>query len=63
MFRDFAGKKGVSSVIGVILMVAATIVIAAVLIAMLVTYNMPSEPYSVSVMVEERNLAGKENLC
>jgi flagellin-like protein len=55
MFRDFAGKKGVSSVIGVILMVAATIMIAGVLIAMLVTYNLPSEPYSVSVMVEERN--------
>ena len=40
-------KKGVSPVIGVILMVAATIVIAAVVIAMLGGFTAPGKTYSV----------------
>jgi flagellin-like protein len=42
-------KKGVSPVIGVILMVAATIVIAAVVLAMLGGFTAPTRSYSVSV--------------
>jgi flagellin-like protein len=59
MFGEFGGRrKGVSAVIGVILMVAATIVIAAVLLAMLSAFNMPNQPYLVSVMAEERIIGG-----
>jgi len=42
------GKKGVSPVIGVILMVAATIVIAAVVMAMLGGFSPPGRTYAVS---------------
>ena len=59
MFGEFGvRKKGVSAVIGVILMVAATIVIAAVLLAMLSAFNMPDQPYLVSVIAEEKNVGG-----
>jgi flagellin-like protein len=51
-------KKGVSPVIGVILMVAATIVIAAVVIAMLGGFAPPSKPYLVSVTAEQRVVEG-----
>lgn len=62
MFREFAEKRGVSPVIGVILMVAATIMIASVLIAMLNAFNLPGQPYLVSVMAEERNAGGTTTL-
>ena len=42
-------EKGVSPVIGVILMVAATIVIAAVVMGMLGGFNPPKKTYSVAV--------------
>ena len=42
-------EKGVSPVIGVILMVAATIVIAAVVLGMLGGFNPPKKAYSVAV--------------
>ena len=42
-------EKGVSPVIGVILMVAATIVIAAVVLGMLGGFNPPKKTYSVAV--------------
>ena len=42
-------KKGVSPVIGVILMVAATIVVAAVVLGMLGGFGPPKKSYSVSV--------------
>jgi len=42
-------KKGVSPVIGVILMVAATIVIAAVVLAMLGGFGPPKRTYTVGV--------------
>ena len=47
-------KKGVSPVIGVILMVAATIVIAAVVIAMLGGFSAPGKAYAISVTAEDR---------
>jgi len=50
-------KKGVSPVIGVILMVAATIVIAAVVIAMLGGFGAPKSQYIVSVTAEQRSVA------
>jgi flagellin-like protein len=43
-------KKGVSPVIGVILMVAATIVIASVVLAMLGDFEPPKRIYAISVM-------------
>ena len=46
-------KRGVSPVIGVILMVAATIVIAGVVMGMLGGFGPPSKTYSVSVTAEE----------
>lgn len=56
MRRDFAGaKKGVSPVIDVILTVAATIVIAAVLLAMLGSYTMPQEPHCILVTAKHIN--------
>ena len=42
-------EKGVSPVIGVILMVAATIVVAAVVLGMLGGFNPPKKTYSVAV--------------
>jgi len=42
-------KRGVSPVIGVILMVAATIVIAAVVMGMLDGFSPPKRTYSISV--------------
>ena len=42
-------EKGVSPVIGVILMVAATIVIAAVVMGMLGSFSPPKKTYSVAV--------------
>ena len=42
-------EKGVSPVIGVILMVAATIVIAAVVMSMLGSFSPPKKTYSVAV--------------
>jgi len=45
-------KKGVSPVIGVILMVAATIVIAAVVITMLGSFKAPAAPPTVSLKAE-----------
>ena len=51
-------EKGVSPVIGVILMVAATIVIAAVVMGMLGGFGPPSKVYSISVTAEERNPGG-----
>ena len=42
-------RKGVSPVIGVILMVAATIVVAAVVLGMLGGFGPPKKSYSVSV--------------
>ena len=56
-FKD-RRKRGVSPVIGVILMVAATIVIAAVVLAMLGGFTAPSRTYIVAVTAEERNPAG-----
>jgi len=54
--RDFAGeKKGVSAVIGVILTVAATIVIAAVLLAMLGAFTLPQAPHAVLVTAKHIN--------
>jgi flagellin-like protein len=54
--RDFAGgKKGVSAVIGVILTVAATIVIAAVLLAMLGAFTPPQPPHSILVTAKHIN--------
>jgi len=47
-------KKGVSPVIGVILMVAATIVIAAVVIAMLGGFSAPKSQYLVTATAAER---------
>ena len=47
-------KKGVSPVIGVILMVAATIVIAAVVIAMLGGFTAPKGMYAVVATAEVR---------
>ena len=49
-------KKGVSPVIGVILMVAATIVIAAVVIAMLGGFTAPGRTYAVAAQAEMRNV-------
>ena len=46
-------EKGVSPVIGVILMVAATIVIAAVVMAMLGGFSPPRRTYAVSVTAYE----------
>ena len=51
-------KKGVSPVIGVILMVAATIVIAAVVIAMLGGFTAPGQSYAVSATAEVRSPGG-----
>ena len=51
-------ERGVSPVIGVILMVAATIVIAAVVMGMLGGFGPPSKVYSISVTAEERNPGG-----
>ena len=51
-------EKGVSPVIGVILMVAATIVIAAVVLGMLGGFSLPGKVYSISVTAEERNIGG-----
>ena len=49
-------EKGVSPVIGVILMVAATIVIAAVVMGMLGSFKAPtSKTYSVSVSARENS--------
>ena len=49
-------EKGVSPVIGVILMVAATIVIAAVVMGMLGSFKAPtSKTYSVSVSAKENS--------
>jgi flagellin-like protein len=54
--RDFAGgKKGVSAVIGVILTVAATIVIAAVLLAMLGAFTLPQAPHAVLITAKQIN--------
>jgi flagellin-like protein len=54
--RDFAGgKKGVSAVIGVILTVAATIVIAAVLLAMLGAFTLPQPPHAVLITAKQIN--------
>ena len=50
-------KKGVSPVIGVILMVAATIVIAAVVIAMLGGFSAPKQAYLVAATASQ-NAAG-----
>jgi flagellin-like protein len=52
-FKD-RRKKGVSPVIGVILMVAATIVIAAVVLAMLGGFTAPGKTYSISATAEIR---------
>jgi len=46
-------KKGVSPVIGVILMVAATIVIAAVVIAMLGGFGPPARSYAIGVSASQ----------
>ena len=51
-------EKGVSPVIGVILMVAATIVIAAVVMGMLGGFSLPGKVYSISVTAEERRDTG-----
>jgi len=51
-------KKGVSPVIGVILMVAATIVIAAVVIAMLGGFGAPKSQYFVTATASERDVVG-----
>ena len=51
-------EKGVSPVIGVILMVAATIVIAAVVMGMLGGFSPPGKMYSISVTAEERRDTG-----
>ena len=48
-------KRGVSPVIGVILMVAATIVIAGVVIGMLGGFKTPTRQYSVGVSVSENS--------
>jgi len=47
-------KRGVSPVIGVILMVAATIVIAAVVIAMLGGFSAPGKTYTVMATADKR---------
>ncbi|GEM_PF-1468945 len=47
-------RKGVSPVIGVILMVAATIVIAAVVMAMLGGFGPPKKLYSVAATASEK---------
>ena len=51
-------KRGVSPVIGVILMVAATIVIAGVVMAMLGGFGPPSKTYSVMATASERDVGG-----
>ena len=51
--RRKTDKKGVSPVIGVILMVAATIVIAAVVMAMLGGFNPPRRTYNVIASASE----------
>jgi len=51
-------KRGVSPVIGVILMVAATIVIAGVVMAMLGGFGPPSKTYSVMATASERDVNG-----
>ena len=56
--RRKMNEKGVSPVIGVILMVAATIVIAAVVLGMLGGFSLPGKVYSISVTAEERNIGG-----
>ncbi|WP_456486994.1 type IV pilin [Candidatus Alkanophaga liquidiphilum] len=48
-------KKGVSPVIGVILMVAATIVVAAVVLGMLGGFGPPKKTYAVSATVTQIN--------
>ncbi len=57
MGRDFAGggKEGVSAVIGVILTVAATVVIAAVLLAWIGAFNLPQPPHAVLVTAKHIN--------
>jgi len=56
--RRSRSKRGVSPVIGVILMVAATIVIAGVVMAMLGGFGPPSKTYSVAASAEERYIGG-----
>ena len=56
--RKGRSKRGVSPVIGVILMVAATIVIAGVVMAMLGGFGPPSKTYSVAASAEERYIGG-----
>jgi len=55
-------KKGVSPVIGVILMVAATIVIAAVVIAMLGGFTAPTTPPTMLFGVVDADGAGPDTL-
>ena len=55
-------KKGVSPVIGVILMVAATIVISGVVIAMLGGFTAPGKTYAISASAEERSVGGTTTL-
>jgi len=51
-------KRGVSPVIGVILMVAATIVIAGVVMAMLGGFDPPKKTHTVSISGSKTLLAG-----
>jgi len=51
--RSSRGKRGVSPVIGVILMVAATIVIAGVVMAMLGGFGPPSKTYTVTATASQ----------
>ena len=53
--RSSRSKRGVSPVIGVILMVAATIVIAGVVMAMLGGFKTPTRQHSVGVSVSENS--------
>ncbi|HUV80419.1 MAG TPA: type IV pilin N-terminal domain-containing protein [Candidatus Bathyarchaeia archaeon] len=55
-------KKGVSPVIGVILMVAATIVIAAVVIAMLGGFTAPSKSYAVMATARMGSIGGSPTI-
>ena len=51
-------EKGVSPVIGVILMVAATIVIAAVVLGMLGGFNPPKKAYTINVQASRVDVDG-----
>ena len=55
-------EKGVSPVIGVILMVAATIVIAAVVMGMLGGFGPPSKAYTINVQASRVDADGDGNV-